>query len=123
MPSYVPAKHDQVDQTCLIVHVIPKVTIESLDERDLDDDGNCIVAGRYLIGICDAATNSQPVRDQVLEIFNALDVISDIDDYHLLVSTYNASMDSRLVADLGVWLGTSKLPRCFTHLDLESRCA
>ena len=123
MPSYTPAKLYPEDQTFFVVHVIQKVTSENIDERDLDDDGNCTVAGKYLIGILGAVANSQSIRNQALEIFHALDVISDPDNYHLMVSTFNASMDKRLVSDLGVWISTSMLPRCFTHLDRESWCA
>jgi hypothetical protein len=123
MPSYTPAKLYPEDQTFFVVHVIPKVAVVEIDEADLDDAGNCAVAGNYLIAVCEESVSKDSFRNQALEIFHALNVITDPDHYHLVVSTYTPSMDGHLAADLGVWLGTSRLPRCFTHLDLDSRCA
>jgi hypothetical protein len=107
----------------LIIHVFPKAPLDMLDERDLDDSGQCVVTGKYRIAVQKSANTAQSQRNQALEIFHAHNLLSDPDDYQLVVSTYNASMDRHLVADLGVWLGTSEQPRCFTHLDRESMYA
>jgi len=123
MPSYAPAQLYSEDQDYLIVHVFPKAPLDELDEGDLDDNGRCMVTGKYRIAVQESDEAAQSQRNQALEIFHAHNLLSDPDDYQLMVSTYNATMDRHLVADLGVWLGTSELPRCFTHLDRESRCA
>jgi hypothetical protein len=120
MPSYTPAQLYPEDQVYLIIHVFLKAPLDELDEKDLDDSGRCVVAGKYRIAVRGSGEAVQSQRDQALEIFHAHNLLSDPDAYQLMVSTYNASMDRQLVADLGVWLGKSEQPRCFTHLDCES---
>lgn len=123
MPSYAPVQLYSEDQVYLIIHVFPKAPLDVIDERDLDDSGQCVVTGKYRIAVQESANPAQSQRNQALEIFHAHNLLSDPDNYLLMVSTYNPSMDRHLVADLGVWLGTSDMPRCFTHLDHESRYA
>ncbi len=117
MPSYAPAQIYPEDLTYLIIHVLPRHAEELLDEADLDDAGQCNVIGKYRLAVHDEGDGLETARNMALEIFHAHDLISDPDDYHLMVSTYNATMDVHLMADLGVWCPISERPRAFTHLE------
>lgn len=103
MASYHPIKPACADLIDFVIHAVPMVGPEEMDEADLDDAGQCRTAGAYRIRLLPGRRGPLFARNQALEIFHALGVISDAEDYRLVVSTYAPTIDTALRQDLGAW--------------------
>jgi hypothetical protein len=103
----------------LTIHVIPKVSIDDLDEGDLDDNGICLVDGRYRLSLDMGTEKSATFHDRALELFHAINGVYEPDNYRFLVSTFSRNMDGFIRRHLGNWSVVSNSPENWTAIDQD----
>lgn len=103
MRNLIPAHPTSDDVIMLIVHVIPACEVEKLDEGDLDDHGNCLVDGSYKLALCLQPSDIPNIYVLAINAFHHLRPIYKIDDFRIVLSTFNPEIDRITRDDLGSW--------------------